>query len=108
MLLPKNVYRAVKILYDICGIYYFHYTRFLNQTMGNLMILHVQKLYCQHIVPKQNTYVVRAVFGTLKQIHASIVVKLFTDDLVFISTIKITCVHDIGEETTKILLHKLS
>jgi len=83
MPLPNNVFEAVRMLYDICHIQYFIYTKYMNQTMGNLMILYLQKIYpveTYTIVPYRNTYRVDAYYTeSVRKIVGKMICRVLED-----------------------------
>lgn len=104
--LTSNIYIATRLLYDICGIHYYHYTRYMNQTLGNLMIFYMKKMYSDlHLIPEKDSYVVQAWYRLDKMvIRAAMRVKLYNSDLSQINTIRISCVYNVQTNNTTISL----
>lgn len=102
--LPPNVYEAIRMLYETCHIQYFQYSKFMNQTLGNLMVFHLQKLYWDNIVvPSHSTYRIDAIYTSfVKHIKATMEVKLYTEDLVHVATVRCFSVYDIIRDYTQI------
>ena len=77
--LSNNVYNSLQYIYDICGIHYYMYTKYLNQTMGNMMIQYIQSIInlAIHIVPIHKSYIVEGVYKQVeKYIKGYLFVKL--------------------------------
>lgn len=104
--LTSNIYIATRLLYDICGIHYYHYSRYMNQTLGNLMIFYMKKMYSDlHLIPEKNTYEVQAWYKLNRMvIRAAMRVKLYNSDLSEINTIRISCVYNVQTNNTTISL----
>lgn len=84
--LSNDMYDAVREIYETCGIHYYQYTKWINQTMGNFMVLKLQSLFTEDacIVPVHNTYRVRGVYGEngLRYIDARMLVRIVDYDTV--------------------------
>ena len=102
IVLPKNIYESLQQIYDTCHIHYFLYTKYLNQTLGNLMTKYIQKItYNKHILPLSHTYKVNAVYKPFtKYIQAKMLVKLIDNHLKYIKTIRIECLYSIDDDRT--------
>lgn len=106
--LPANIYQAVRLLYDICGIHYYHYSKYMNQTMGNMMIEYIQKAYNNHAIPYMNSYEVHGTYTPVnKSIRATMCVKIYNHQLVHLDTIRACCVYDITSVNRTISLYKI-
>lgn len=82
-LLPNDVYSAVRDIYETCNIHYYQYTKWMNQSMGNLMVQELHRLFVDVcIVPIQNTYSVCGVYdrGIHMYIDATMCVRLIDCD----------------------------
>jgi hypothetical protein len=80
--LSTNVYEAVRRLYETCGILYYQYSKYMNQTMGNAMMCHLQNVFSNcYVVPLQHTYYVKAQYTINRRtIHACMTVRLVEYD----------------------------
>ena len=59
--LSPDLYCAVQRIYETCGVHYYQYTKWLNQSMGNFMVEQVQRAFGDHcVVPEQQTYQLHA------------------------------------------------
>ena len=66
--LPPDVYAAVLILYETCGIRYYQYTKYMNQTMGNLIMFRLLQIYGDMIlVPDSRSYTISACYTPVEQ-----------------------------------------
>lgn len=85
-LLSTDVYAAVREIYETCGIHYYQYTKWINQSMGNFMVLKLQSLFTEDacIVPVPHTYSVSGVYGDnkLKYIDARMLVRIVDYDTI--------------------------
>lgn len=100
VILPKNVYDSIRLLYDTCGIHYYAYTKYMNQTMGNFMMEHLSKLYPnKHIIRIPHTYKVNAYYKpTEKYIDAFIDTTILNEDTTFFCTIRCYCKYLLDDE----------
>ena len=105
--LPQNIYQATRLLYDICDIHYYHYSKYMNQTLGNMMISYIQKMYKCHIIGVSQTYEVHAVYGDTKKINATMCVQLHDDMLIQIGAMRVTCCYDINSSNTNVSLYSI-
>lgn len=95
-ILPDNPFLSSSLLYDTCGIHYFQYTKYMNQTMGNLLMSHLQRIYANVIVPCQDTYRIDATYTQeKKEISCQLIVRIMTDDLRTIHRIHCRCTYNI-------------
>ena len=94
--LPKDKSDAIRMLYEICGIHYYKYTKFLNQTMGNMIIEYLKKIEHRIIVPVRHTYKVYAFCYDNKNIvKAKINVRVYDDSLKIIYLASCTITMDL-------------
>jgi len=99
-ILPNNIYDSIRLLYDTCGIHYYSYTKYLNQTMGNFMMEHLSKLYPnKHIIRIPHTYKVNAYYKpTEKYIDAFMDSTVLNYDTTFFCTIRCCCKYLLDDE----------
>jgi len=97
--LSNNVYNSLQYIYDICGIHYYMYTKYLNQTMGNMMIQYIQSINLAiHIVPIHKSYRVEGVYKPVeKYIKGYLFVKLYDHRLKYKQMIHCQCIYAIPE-----------
>ena len=107
MPLPKDPYDALRIIYEDCGTKYYIFTKYINQTMGNMMYEHVKRMHCNAPmtqVPK--TYVIRA-YSKPYQIYASIQFQKYDTKLRPDGRIDAECIIDIENDQTLIKVNIL-
>lgn len=78
--LPKDKTDAIRILYEICGIHYYKYTKFLNQSMGNMILKYLRRIEGGILVPVRHSYKVYAFCNNNKNIvKGKINVRVYDD-----------------------------
>ena len=105
--LPKDVYDALQIIYEDCGTKYYIFTKYINQTMGNMMYEHVKRMHCkQPMTQVPNTYTIRAYSKSLR-ILARIEFQRFDALLKPDGIIEAECMVDIENDQTLIKVNIL-
>ncbi len=81
--LPNNVYDSVRLLYNTCGRHYYRYTKYINQTMGNVIIKHLKTIYPKkHTIALTHSYKVNTYYKPCsKYIDSTLDVKILNTDL---------------------------
>ena len=78
--IPRDPRAALLLLYERCGNNYFLYSKYLNQTMGNMMFDHVKRLHwCDYMRAEPGSYIIQAHTLNEKRITAHIVFLLFDE-----------------------------
>lgn len=97
--LSNNVYKSLQYIYDICGIHYYMYTKYLNQTMGNMIVDYIRCLkIASHIIPIHKTYRVEGVYKQVeKYVKGNIIIKLYDHQLKYKRMIHCHCIYAIPE-----------
>lgn len=54
--LPRDAREALQILYDECGHNYYTVSKYMNQTLGNMMYMHATRKYKKHLPVTPHTY----------------------------------------------------
>lgn len=96
IVLSDNVFSATRLLYTICDIHYYQYTKYMNQTMGNMMVMYLQRIYHGSLIyPCHGTYIIRARYKPhLKDIHAQMIIRLIIENIC-IRRVRCVCKYDI-------------
>jgi len=98
--LATNVYEAVRLLYETCGMHYYHYAKYMNQTMGNIMVMFLQRVTKLHIVPYMHTYIVSSWYSEdTKYIQARLTTRACDDNLRTIEVLQCAITYDIITNT---------
>lgn len=94
-ILSDNVFTATRLVYDTCDIHYYQYTKYMNQTMGNWMVMYLQRIYNDVLIhPCHDTYIIRACYTEVdKYISAQIIVRLV--GIVSVRRVRCACTYDI-------------
>ena len=78
--IPKDVNDALQLLYEQCGNHFYMVTKYMNQTMGNMMYSHIHRMHWHGIICQvKDTFVIKAYVGAKNRIYASIGLELFDD-----------------------------
>jgi len=96
--LPRDMYDALLMLYEECDMHYYQYTKYLNQTMGNLSMDYVHRVFdgmC--IVPDSTSYSVTATCtDRARNIKSKIVALVYDNCTMFYArSLRIECTYDI-------------
>lgn len=103
--IPLEVRPAIQRIYEDCGNKYFIFSKYINQTLGNLMADHVRRMHWrQHVVPVPNSYIISAKSGTTNQIKATITFKLYDINLKDSGNIDVMCIFNIDKNETIIII----
>lgn len=102
--LSNNVYKSLQHLYDICGIHYYMYTKYMNQTIGNMMVDYIRCLeMASHIVPIHKSYRVEGVYKQVeKYVKGHVFIKLYDNQLNYKRMIQCQCIYSISDNRTLI------
>lgn len=98
--LGTSVYEAVQLLYETCGMHYYHYAKYMNQTMGNIIVMFLQRVTKLYIVPYMHTYNVSSWYSEdTKYIRARLITRACDDNLSIMETFICTFTYDIINNT---------
>jgi len=101
--IPWDKRDALLLVYEECGDKYFIISKYLSQTMGNMMYEHVSRMHWNGpIVPIRDTYIIKAYSKTYHRVHASIDLNLLDHKLRPCATIHVSSVIDIDKNQTRI------
>ena len=79
--IPRNARAALLLLYEQCSIDYFIYSKYINQTMGNMMFDHVRRLHWNdYMRAAPGSYVIKAYTGNKRLITAAILFILYDEN----------------------------
>lgn len=94
-ILSDNVFTATRLVYDTCDIHYYQYTKYINQTMGNWMVMYLQRIYNDVLIhPCHDTFIIRACYTEVdKYISAQMIVRLV--GTASVRRVRCTCTYDI-------------
>ena len=106
--LPNNVYDSVRLLYNTCGRHYYRYTKYINQTMGNVIIKHLKSIYPnKHTIALTHTYKVNAYYKPCsKYIDSTLDVKILNTDLSYDHIIRCKCKYDLEDSRVLMKIHR--
>lgn len=105
--LPWNDRDALQRLYEECGNKYYIFSKYINQTMGNMMYEHVKRMHWKDaIVQVPNTYVINATSKPCNKIFAEIYFNLFDENLKLCGKIHVISLFDIDVNQTTIKVRK--
>jgi len=105
--IPKDPRKALQRIYEDCGDKYYIFTKYINQTMGNMMYDHVKRMHWQaHVIPVKNTYVISALSNDQNVIKAKIHFDLFDSQLKRSNTICVISMYNIDK--TEILIRVIA
>lgn len=102
--LPPDVYAAVLILYETCGIRYYQYTKYMNQTMGNLTMDRLLQIYGDMIlVPDSRSYTISAYYTPVEQsIVSTLTVNVYDTSLHVQNTMLSSCKINLHDDSVVI------
>jgi len=105
--IPKDPYEALRIIYEDCGTKYYMFTKYINQTLGNMMYEHVRRMHCSKPMTQvPGTYVIRA-YSSPYRIVARIEFQHFDTSLKPDGIIYAQCMVDIENDQTLIKVNIL-
>ena len=97
---PKDVNDAIELIYQQVGTRYYLITKYMNQTMGNMMYHHVHRMHWKGIIRQiPNTYIIKA---NMQKIYAEIQLELFDDNFRITKRVKVISVFDMEKDQTTI------
>ena len=106
--IPKDPRDALLLLYEDCGEKYYLFSKYMNQTMGNLMYEHVQRMHWSGAMSQvTDTYKIYAFSGKKNMIKAHLDLDLFDETLKRCGKLRVVSEFDIDKDTTLISVKKL-
>jgi len=106
--IPKDPRDALLLLYEYCGDKYYLFSKYINQTMGNLMYIHVQRMHWSGTMSQvPDTYKVYAFSNKKNMIKAHLDLDLFDENLKRCGKLRVVSEFDIDKDTTVIQVKKL-
>ena len=102
--IPKEPRKALQRVYEDCGDKYYLFTKYINQTLGNMMYEHIKRMYWQHghICQVSNSYVISAISNNGNIIKAKIQFDLYDWQFKRSNNIGVLCKYDIDKNETTI------
>lgn len=98
--IPKDVNDAILLIYQQMGSRYYLVTKYMNQTMGNMMYHHVHRMHWHGIIRQvPDTYIIKA---SDHRIYAEIQLELFDDHFRISNRVKVISVFDMEKDQTTI------
>lgn len=99
--IPREVYAAVLMLYETCGIRYYQYTKYMNQTLGNLTVARLQQVYGDMVVvPDSRSYAIAACYTPVEQsIVATLTVMVYDISMHVHDTMLSSCKLDLQNDS---------
>ncbi len=99
--IPRDARSALLLLYEQCDIDYFIYSKYINQTMGNMMFDHVKRLHWNdYIRARPGSYVIRAYTRNKRLITAAIEFVLYDENTRRCGSIYVRSWFDINKNET--------
>lgn len=100
--MPRDTREGIRLLYDTCGTKYYMYTKYMNQTVGNMAIEILRKMYPHaHIVATKNSFVVEA-YTRPHRVRCRLICNLHNDDLSVAGNVLVTLTFDLDSYLTTI------
>jgi hypothetical protein len=104
--IPLEIRPAIQRLYEDCGNKYFLFSKYINQTLGNLMCDHVRRMHWrQHVIQVPNSYIISATSGTTNQIKATITFKLYDVTMKDCGSMDVMSIFNIDKNETIIIIN---
>lgn len=105
--LSKNPMKALLRIYEDCGNKYYQFTRYISQTMGNMMYSHVHQMHWKGVMMQQpDTYVIRA-YTKPNRVYASIHLDLYDERLRRCGELRVVSMIDLDTDQTRISVKRL-
>lgn len=100
--IPKDPRQALQRLYEDCGEKYYLFSKYMNQTLGNMMYEHIKRMHWQHghILQVKNTYVISAISNNGHYIKAKINFDLYDWQFKRSSNVCVMCKYDLDKNET--------
>ncbi len=107
-ILPMDVYDSIRLIYEVCGTQYYRYTKYINQTMGNVIIKHLKSIYPnKHTIALTHTYKVNAYYKPCsKYINATLDANILNMDLSYDHTISCKCKYNLEDSRVLMKIHR--
>ena len=105
--LSKDPRDALLRIYENCGNKYYQFTKYISQTMGNMMYSHVKQMHWKGTMMQQpNTYVIRA-YTKPNHVYASIHFDLYDEQLRRCGEVRVVSMIDLDTDQTRISVKRL-
>lgn len=97
--IPTEPRTALQRIYEDCGDKYYIFSKYINQTMGNMMYDHIKRMHWQgHVIPVKNTYIISAISNQQENsIKAKIHFDLFDLEFKRSNTICVVSMYNINK-----------
>ncbi len=102
-LLPGNVYAATRIIFETCEHYYYIYTKYMNQTIGNMIVEHLHSIFENAIVPVQSSYRIHAVYKKDRKVLVGHLDVCIVEEETKLCTLVCNCIYDVVHDKKVIL-----
>lgn len=106
--IPLDPRDALELLYDQCHNKYYIFSKYINQTMGNMMFEHVKKMHWKgNITQVRNSYIIDAFTKPSNVIYAQILFDLYDNSLKRCGRIHVFSYIDIDNNQTVIKVNRV-
>ena len=102
--MPDDAREGVRLLMEKVGKLYYMYTKYMNQTVGNMSMEVVKTMYPHlHLVQMKNSFQIKAETQKEHTIVAYLVFQIFSKDLALIGCVSVRLRFDLKTYTTCLL-----
>lgn len=107
--IPRNARTALLLLYELCDCHYFIYSKYINQTMGNMMFDHVKRLHWNdYMRAAPGSYIIKAYTTNKRLITACIMFYLYDENMIRSGSIYVRSWFDIDKNETCIKVNDIN
>ena len=105
--LSKDPRDALLRIYENCGNKYYQFTKYISQTMGNMMYSHVHQMHWKGtMMQRPDTYIIRA-YTNPNRVYASIHLDLYDEQLRRCGEVRVVSMIDLDTDQTRISVKRL-
>lgn len=105
---PLDPRDALQLLYEYCGNKYYLFSKYMNQTMGNMMFEHVRQMHWRGVIRQvRDSYIIDALTEPFNIIYAQILFDLYDDSLKRCGRIHVISYMDLDKNQTVIKVKRV-
>ena len=106
--IPLDPRDALELLYDYCGNKYYLFSKYMNQTMGNMMFEHVRQMHWRGVIRQvRDSYIIDALTKPTNVIYAQILFDLYDDCLKHCGRIHVISCMNLDKNQTTIKVKRV-
>lgn len=103
--MPKDPREGVRLLIEKTGRDYYMYTKYMNQTVGNMSMEVVKGMYPNlHLIQMKNSFHIKAETVESHCVMAFLVFQVYSKDLTLVGCVSVTLRFNLKSYTTTITL----